>query len=369
MSIMKIAVIGGGAMGHGIAVETARRGGLPVVIKEMNDELAAKALGKAHAIFDRWAEKGKMDQTDAEGKKSLITATSNYADLADVDLVIEAVPENLSLKMNIWTELDKVVKPEALFASNTSSLSIAELAKSTDRSDKFAGLHFFNPPTAMKLVELVKTGSTSEATLRDLKNFTEDLGKTVIQVKDVPGFLVNRLLMPYLNSAAKLLCEKALEPEELDTAAVELGWPMGPFLLMDMVGLDVGAEVADVLYRGYGERMKPSPLLRMLVDAGRTGRKTGAGFYVHDGRDRPAVMEMVKKEFPNRSGGNAQDAVHRMMDEMALEALRCQKENVASDEDIEIGCAFGIGYPQSYGGPLGWAKKEEIYLSPKVSEK
>lgn len=362
MSISKVAVIGGGMMGHGIAVVIARRGGVPVVIKEMNMELAEKALGKAHAMFDKWAKKGDLDQIEVEEKKSLITATADNADLADADLVIEAVPENLSLKQSIWTGLDAIVNPQALFASNTSSLSIADLASETGRPDKFAGLHFFSPPTVMPLVELVKTDRTSQETLRALTCFAEDLGKTVIPVKNVPGFLINRLLMAYLNTAARMACETTLTVQEIDAAARELGWRAGPFFVMDQVGLDVGNEVANVLHRGYGDRMKPSSLLKMLFEKGRLGRKTGIGFYSY-GVGNDDINVLIAQAFPNRTPGNAAEAVKKMMDAIAMEALRCVYEGVASEEDVEIGCAKGIFYPDGLGGPIGWAKQRGLDLA------
>lgn len=360
MDIQKVGIVGGGIMGHGIAIVTARELKVPVVIKEMNKEFADTALAKVRRYFDERLEWGKLSQSEAEMGKTLITATDSYDDLKDTDLVIEAVPENPELKIKVFATLDAILPAHTLLASNTSSISIATLAGVTKRADKVAGLHFFNPPMKMPLVELIRTPETSAETLDTLQSFSEALGKTVIRVANVPGFLVNRLLLPYLNNAAKFLETTALTPEEIDDAARNAGWPMGPFLLMDFVGLDVGKAVADILYKGYGQRMKPSPVLQLMVDNKRYGKKNGIGFYLHDGTEGTPIAEVLNQSFPARANGNAEEAVKAMMTEMALEAKRCVDENVANEEDIEIGCAKGIGFPDGHGGPLGWARENGL---------
>mgnify|MGYP001574123557 CR=1 FL=1 len=360
MDINKVGVVGGGIMGHNIAILIARERKVPVVIKEANSDLAVATIAKVHAHFDVRLGNGKYSRAEVEMGKALITATDSFDDLKDADLVIEAVTENMAIKKEIFSTLDAILAPHAILASNTSSLSIAELASGTKRPDKFAGLHFFNPPMKMPLVELVRTPQTSKETLETLQNFTESLGKTIIRVADVPGFLVNRLLLPYLNTAAKFLETTALTPEQIDEAAMNAGWPVGPFLLMDFVGIDVGAAVAEVLYKGYGERMKPSEILRLMVVNKRFGKKNGIGFYLHETEGTP-IADLLKQNFPNRANGNADEAVKTMMLEMALEAKRCVTEGVADENDIEIGCALGIHFPDGHGGPLGWGRENGLF--------
>lgn len=361
MDIQKVGVVGGGIMGHNIAILIARELKIPVVIKEGTSDWAETALAKVRKYFDERLEWGKIDRSDAEMGKALITATASYDELKDADLVIEAVSENLALKKEIFSALDAILPQHALIASNTSSLSITELADATKRPDQFAGLHFFNPPIKMPLVELVRGSQTSEETLDALQNFSESLGKTVIRVKDVPGFLVNRLLMPYLNTAAKAMETMELTPEQIDAEAVEIGWPMGPFFLMDYVGLDVASAVADVLNRGYGDRMVPSKILNLMVSLKRFGVKNKVGFYKHDTElECDPIEEVIGHAFPSRSAGDARSVMMSMMKELAQEAQRCLDEGVASAEDLEIGCAMGIHFPDGHGGPIGWAKENGL---------
>lgn len=359
MEIQKVGVVGGGIMGHNIAILVARELKVPVVIKEATPIFAKTAIEKVHKHFDERLEWGKYDRSEVEMGKALITATDSYDDLKDADLVIEAVSENMKLKQEIFSALDALLAPHAILASNTSSLSIRELAEATRRPDKFAGLHFFNPPMKMPLVELVRTPQTSNDTLETLQNFAESLGKTVIRVADVPGFLVNRLLMPYLNTAAKCLETTNLTPEQLDEAVKELGWPMGPCFLLDYVGLDVANAVAGVLYQGYGSRMEPSKVLELMVSLKRFGMKSGIGFYSH-GTEGDPIEEIFDHSFPGRQDGDAKEVAMLMMKEMALEAQRCIDEGVASADDVEIGCDKGIGFPAGHGGPIGWAKENGL---------
>lgn len=359
--IFKVAVIGGGAMGQGIALLIAQKG-VPVVIKEVNDELAQKSLQKIFQKIDAAVARGKIMVDQAEMAKGLVSATANYEDITDVDLVIEAVFENMDVKKAVFAELDKILPPQVIFATNTSSLSITEMASVTSRKDKVIGVHFFNPPVTMALVELISGKETSAETMDILEDFTKNsLGKVPIRVKECWGFAVNRLLMPYLNEATILLSESKLTPEEIDNQAKVFGWPMGPFFLMDYLGIDVCVEVAKILYAGYGERFKPAPLMAILVNLGRYGNKAGAGFFVVDEtKGFGDLADILNQEFPNRQDLSIEEGYRRMILGMVNEAFMCLEEGVASAEDIETGCKYGIGFPFIIGGPLHWAENEGL---------
>ncbi len=274
MEIFEVGVVGGGTMCADIAILIARDAGVLVTVKEVNTELAQKAKERMDKRIDSWVQKGKMLQSQADIKKNLIRATANMADLAEVDLIIEAVPENMELKKKIFSDLDTAVKKSAILASNTSALSITEMAKATQRPDKVVGMHFFNPPTKMPLIEIIKGEATSPETVLAIEEFsTSSLQKFTIQVKECPGFLVNRFLTAYLNEAAFSLENHLFSLQTLDEKAREFGWPMGPFTLIAMLGMDVANEVSKVLHLGYGERMKPSQVLTKLMELGRLGQK------------------------------------------------------------------------------------------------
>lgn len=359
--IFKVAVIGGGAMGQGIALLISQKG-IPVVIKEINSDLAEKSKQKIFEKIDKAVERGKIMVDQAEMAKGLISVTANYDDIKDVDLIIEAVFENMEVKKTVFQEADKILPADVIFATNTSSLSITEMASVTNRKDKVLGVHFFNPPVSMPLVELINGQETSVETMDILEDFCKNsLGKIPIRVKECPGFLVNRLLLPYLNEAVLLLSETTLTVEEIDNKAREFGWPMGPFFLMDYLGIDVCVEVAKILYAGYGERAKPAPLMEILVKLGRYGNKTGAGFYINDEtKGFENLEEILKREFPNRQNLEIEEAYRRMMLGMINEAFLCLEENIASADDIEKGCLYGIGFPFTIGGPLHWAESQGL---------
>ncbi|MBI2064984.1 MAG: acetyl-CoA C-acyltransferase [Candidatus Yanofskybacteria bacterium] len=355
-AIRKVAIIGGGAMGRGIAMLVSQKG-TPVVIKEINSELAKKSLQAVHSKLDEAAKRGKLTAS-SDIIKRLITATDSLVDIQDADLVIEAVFEKMEIKRKIFDELDKIVKPDAIFATNTSSLSISEMASVTKRGDKFVGMHFFNPPVTMPLVEMISGRETSEETRIAVETFSKDsLGKVVIRVKECPAFLVNRLLMPYLNEATFLLTETNLTVQEIDDIASKFGWPMGPFQLLDYIGIDVAAEVAEICHQGYGERATPAPLMHRLVELGRLGQKTGVGFY---SREHEPLASIIDREFPEREPSFVNDGFRRMMLGMANEAFLCLEENISSADEIETGCLYGIGFPMALEGPLHWAENEGL---------
>jgi 3-hydroxyacyl-CoA dehydrogenase len=316
-----------------------------------------KGLQKAREIYQRRVEKGKMSAGEMDSKLSLITPTLTYDDFGDVDIVIEAVPEKMAIKRKVFQELDQVCPEQTIIASNTSALSISEMGAATKRPHKVVGMHFFNPASVMKLVEVIPGLDTSQETVDDVVMFSEGLRKLPVVVQECPGFLVNRLLMPYLNEATKALGEGAATGAEIDQAVVAWGMPMGPFTLMDMLGLDVCAHVGEYLYSEYGERMSPAPLFEKLVAAGRLGEKSGAGFYDHPGGDSEAVNGMIKDL--QKSGAVTKFSVERLMYPLINEAALCVQEHIASVTDIDMSMIAGTG--MTYGGerigPLAIADK------------
>ncbi len=282
--IRKVGVLGAGLMGAGIA-EVAAKSGYTTVVREVSDELGKKGLGRIEASLAKAVEKGKLAAADRDAARGRLSTTTALADFADCDIVIEAIIENLDLKKETYRELDRLCKPETIFCSNTSSLTITEMSAATARSDRFAGLHFFNPVPVMKLVEVVRTIATSDATVEAVFEFARSLGKDPIRAHDNSGFVVNRLLVPYLLDAVRALEEGVGTAEDIDKG-MELGCghPMGPLKLLDFVGLDTTYYIAEIMFGEYREkRFAPPPLLKRMVLAGRLGRKTGRGFYEYGG--------------------------------------------------------------------------------------
>ena len=230
------------------------------------------------------------------------------------------------------------------------------------RKSNIVGAHFFNPPITMPLVEIISGKTTSIETADALEDFTKNsLGKIPIRIKECPGFLANRLLLPYLNEATLLLSETTLTVEEIDRVAQNFGWPMGPFTLLDYLGIDVGMEVAKILYDGYGERAKPAQLMQLLIEKKRYGQKAGAGFYVYDEtKGFENTADIVSQNFQNRVTIDLQEAFKRMLYGFVNEAFLCFEEGIASADDIETGCKYGLGFPMTLGGPLHWAENEGL---------
>lgn len=280
MEIKKVGVVGCGQMGAGIA-ETCAQSGYRVVISEINEELLDTGLSSARRFFAKSVERGRISENDKEAILVRIMGTTNTQDFSHCDLVIEAIVEDIEAKKKVFSELDKICPSNTILASNTSSLPIINMAVQTKRPDKVLGLHFSNPAPLMKSVEVVRTLTTSEETIKTSKKFIESLGKAAIIVPDIPGFIGNRLLIPYLLDAIRLLEANLVTKEDIDTLqTLGLNHPMGPITLADFIGLDIVYFIANAMYEELKDpRFVPPPLLKKMVIVGWLGRKTGKGFY------------------------------------------------------------------------------------------
>jgi 3-hydroxyacyl-CoA dehydrogenase/enoyl-CoA hydratase/3-hydroxybutyryl-CoA epimerase len=367
MYIYKTAVIGAGAMGAEIA-QTISFSGVPVLLKDVNEAYVNKGLEAIRKIYQRRVDRGKMTQDELEEKLTLVTGTTSYDGFKDVDLVIEAVPEQLKLKQQIFQELDKVLAESAVIASNTSSLSISALGGVTKRPHKVIGMHFFYPAHIMKLVEVIPGIETSEETTTDIVGFAESLRKLPVRVNECPGFLVNRILMPYLNEAAFCVQEGAASARQIDEAMVAFGFPMGPFTLVDNLGFDVCREVVNILLDAYGSRMRAAAIWERFYNLKRFGVKSGAGFYLYGDRagQQDSDAERIIQELMATRTGPSEFSVNRLMLPMINEAIRCLEEHVCTAADVDLSVIAGLGFPQSKGGILHYA--DEIGLSNVLSE-
>jgi 3-hydroxybutyryl-CoA dehydrogenase len=292
MAIERVGVLGCGLMGHGIA-QICAEAGWDVVVREVDQGRLESGLGKIEKQLARAVEKGRREQGDADAVRARITGTLEYGDLADCDLAIEAIVEDLDAKVEMWREVDGVVKKDAFFATNTSSLPVVNQAVATSRPERFLGMHFFNPAQAMPLLEVVQTVTTGDEALRTGFEVGERLGKTCVHARDKTGFIVNRLLVPYMLDAIRAQEEGVGAIDEIDVAMkAGANHPMGPLTLADFVGLDTLAAIADVMFDEYRERrFAAPPTLRKMVAAGLYGRKSGKGFYDYSG-DEPVASEL-----------------------------------------------------------------------------
>jgi 3-hydroxybutyryl-CoA dehydrogenase len=283
MEVRRVGVVGLGTMGAGIA-QVCVQAGIETVGREVSEELAERARERIAHYLGRGVEKGRSTPEERDAALDRLTTTTELADLAGCELVVEAVVEELDPKRQLFRELEEVVVPEAVLATNTSALSVTAIASATERPERVVGLHFFNPAPILPLVEVVRTEAASEDAVETAYAFAERIGKRPIRCADTPGFVVNRVLIPLLNDCVRVLDEAGVTPEDLDTAMTAgLNWPIGPCALIDLIGIDVHVHASEALHSALGEaRMEPPPRLVDMRDEGRLGRKSGRGFFAYD---------------------------------------------------------------------------------------
>ena len=357
MYIFKAAVVGAGFMGGEIA-QVITFSGLPVAMKDIDQQMLDKGMATIQRIYQRRVDKGKMTPGQVKEKLDLVIPVLDYGEFGDVDIVIEAVPENIELKKKVFAELDKICPPDTILATNTSALSIKEIGSATNRPHKVIGMHFFSPAHVMKLVEVIPSEDTDEDTVDTVVQFAQELRKMPVTVKECPGFLVNRLLMPYLNEAAHALEEGAATAGEIDETMRDFGWPMGPLQLMDMLGVKVCYDVGVYLASKYGDRMSQAKLFEKLIKAGRYGEKSGAGFYGYGDQSDEPVKEMIKElQESGEATVGTEFSVDRLMMPLVNEAALCVMEDIANVNDIDMACIAGLGMKvgDTRMGPLEYA--------------
>jgi len=356
MYIYKVGVVGAGTMGAQLA-QVVSYAGLPVVITDVSVELAQRGVETVRHIYQARVDRGKMTPEQLEEKMLLVTAAGTLTALREVDLVIEAVSENAALKMQVLGNLDGICSAGTILASNTSALSISSLAAATRRPGKVVGLHFFNPAYAMPLVEIIPGLATDLETVDDMVSFAESIRKIPIVVKECAGFLVNRLLMAYLNEAVLCLQEGAATCKEIEQDMIAFGMPVGPFTLLDTIGLDISYNVARILHQSYGPRMAPAPLLGELVKAGRLGVKNGHGFYEYDGPETGKLERLIEKVRSDVTPTRPLWRPSRLTLAMVNEAVLALQEGIASARDIDVAMVAGTGFPTDKEGPLHYADR------------
>ena len=351
--VRTMALVGAGVMGGGIA-ETVSRAGIGVRLRDLNPGALTHALKTARGLIDERGRRRRGSASEGDGQMAKILPTLELTGFGVCDFAMEAVVEDLDVKRRVFGELEVRMRPDALLATNTSSLSVTTLAEGLQHPERFFGFHFFNPVHRMPLVEVVRGPRTSDATLVSAVGLARKLGKTPVVVKDAPGFIVNRILMPYLREAMVLL-EEGYRVTEIDASMREFGMPMGPFEVLDEVGLDVANKVAGVLSKAFPDRMDASPALDALIAAGRLGKKSGRGFYRHRGGKRlpdPSVRGLLRLKRA-RQAPTPEILSERMVLAMINEAARCLEDGVAADAGlVDLAMIFGTGFPPWRGGPL-----------------
>jgi 3-hydroxyacyl-CoA dehydrogenase / enoyl-CoA hydratase / 3-hydroxybutyryl-CoA epimerase len=367
MNIQRAAVVGAGAMGGGIAYLFSAAG-IPVIVKDIEPRQLDLAREHLQQIYQRRVDRGQLDLDTMQQGVKRVSYTLSYAAFSELDLVIEAVPEDMQIKAGVFRELGSVCPPRAILASNTSALSITEMGRASGRPHNVLGMHFFNPAHVMKLVEIIPGSETKDDVVNVIDDLARRLGKEPVIVGECPGFLVNRVLMPYLNEAAICLQERAASVSEIDAALGPdgFGWPMGPFTLMDMLGLDVCHHIMAYLDTHYGERLQEAAILRRLVQAGRLGQKGERGFYEYPGRVPSAEVDRIRREL--LASGQVDHpasafSVHRTILPLVNEAFLCLEEGIAGRDAIDKACTMGLGMAVRLGeervpmGPIAYAEQ------------
>lgn len=353
--VASVGVLGGGLMGSGIAYVTASAG-IPVRLREKDDAGVGRAFAGVRQVLDERVKKRQIDRLERDEKMRLLTAATGWEGFERVDVVVEAVFEDLALKQEMVKAFE-AVNPRGIFASNTSSIPIGRIAEASKRPEGLLGMHYFSPVHKMPLLEVIVTGKTAHEATATAVALGKKQGKTVIVVRDGPGFYTSRILGPYMNEAAQLLVEGA-RVEEIDRALTDFGFPVGPILLLDEVGIDVAAKVAKIMHQAFGDRMGAPEALAKVVAAGRLGRKSKKGFYLYDGKAKrvdPTVYDLLPGRRA-RTGFDRAEMAERVVLQMVNEAVRCLGEGILrSPRDGDVGAVFGLGFPPFLGGPFRWA--------------
>lgn len=357
--IRQAAVLGAGIMGGGIAYQSAYKN-TPIVMKDIAEKQLDLGMAEATKLLSKLVERKKIDAVKMGGILSKIRPTLNYGDFASVDIIVEAVVENEKVKKSVLVEVEANVRDDAIIASNTSTISINELAKALKVPERFAGMHFFNPVNKMPLVEIIRGEKTSDQTIATIVAYAKNMGKTPIVVNDCPGFFVNRVLFPYFGGFSILLKDGA-DFQAVDKVMEKFGWPMGPAFLMDVVGLDTGIHAAAVMAKGFPERMSYDfkDAFTVLFENKRLGQKNGLGFYKHETDKKgkavksadAAVSELLKSVCQPTQEFAEEEIIHRLMIPMCLEVVRCLEENIISSVgDADMALIYGLGFPPFRGG-------------------
>lgn len=357
------AVLGAGVMGGGIAQLVAAEADLPVRMKDVRDEALASGMKHAAGLFGKQVERRRLTAPEARRKMALIGPTLDYSGFRPVDLVIEAIVENMGIKQEVFAEAARHVAADAILASNTSSLSVAGIGSKTPNPGRVVGMHFFNPVHKMPLVEVIAAEGSDPGAVNTVFAFARKLGKTPVLVKDAPGFLVNRLLMFYSTEALWLL-DEGYRIQDLDRAMLDWGMPVGPIALQDEVGIDVATKVAHILHDAFAERLPVPEWLGRVPESGRLGTKNGKGFYRYEGGERkepdPAVYSLLGLQ-PRMDNPDPGVIAERMVLPMVNEAARCLEEKVVrSAGDVDLSLIFGTGFPPFRGGLCRWADQEGL---------
>jgi 3-hydroxyacyl-CoA dehydrogenase/enoyl-CoA hydratase/3-hydroxybutyryl-CoA epimerase len=351
----KLAVLGAGLMGAGIAGAGADAGAR-VRLRDTSDDALGRALRHARELLDERRRKGSLTRLDVEKKMDLLSVTTDYGGFRRADLVIEAVFEDIDLKRSVLAEVEAATGEECVFASNTSSLPISDIARDARRPSRVLGMHFFSPVHKMPLLEVIVTEQTDAWATATAVTFGRRLGKHVIVVRDGPGFFTTRALAPYLNEAARML-EEGVAVETIDRAMTDFGFPVGPITLMDEVGIDVGAKVARILHDAFGERLTPPESMLRVVEDGRQGRKNRKGFYVYDGHKKDKKVDagiyMLLGVGQPRRDVDPREIQERLVFQFLNESALCLQEGILrSPRDGDVGAIFGLGFPPFLGGPF-----------------
>jgi 3-hydroxyacyl-CoA dehydrogenase/enoyl-CoA hydratase/3-hydroxybutyryl-CoA epimerase len=359
--IERAAVLGAGVMGGGIAWAFANKD-IPVRMKDLNIDHVGLGLQQAAENFGFALKKRKLTKTQFMGKMGNISGTLDYSGFKTCDVVVEAVVENMDVKKKVLQECENYIANDCVFASNTSSLSITEMQSAAKRPENVGGFHFFNPVSRMPLIEVIAGAKTSKETVATLFELAKKLGKTPIVVKDGPGFLVNRLLLPYMNEALFLFGE-GVSVERIDRVMLEFGMPMGPMRLVDEVGIDVAAKVAKILNTAFGARAQASPISDAIVKSGRLGKKNGKGFYLYEkGKETgldDSIVQLVSGRTSKSAGLSDSELVQRMIYPMINEAaLALAEQVVRTPGEVDLGMIMGTGFPPFRGGLLRFADSE-----------